>query len=347
VQLGTRRLIVRLGLSLLVAGAFVWWLGNQGIEIVPPAASFRALAAWAVPLYLLVLCGVHFLRAYRWVYLLRPIARVPVRKTLPVAFVGFLAILMLPLRMGELARPLLLKRHAGVSMSAALGTIAIERVIDGLLVSLWLTVCLFGIPASLSPYIWPLRLLPLGLFVGALLFLVLFLAKGDWVTRIAGRMTARVSAKLSATVVHVMDGFGRGLSALPNRTALLQFLAMSVGYWGLNAFGVWLLARGVGLDLGAAGSVALMGVVAVGILLPSGPGFFGNFQAAALVALGLYVPAQAKATEASVFIFTLYLAQVVFTLLVGLGSLALSGLSLRGIVSSGLGEVTEDYSEWA
>jgi len=347
VKPGTRRLAIRLGLSLGVAGAFGWWLHNQGIEIVPSAGGFRTISAWAIPAYLAMLAAVHFLRAYRWTYLLRPVADVPVRKILPVAFVGFLAILMLPLRMGELARPFLIKRHAGVSMSAALGTIAIERVIDGLLVSLWLTVCLFGIPASRSGYIWPLRLMPLGLFVAALLFLLVFLAKGDRVIGFSERLSARFSKKLSGTVGHVMRGFSKGLSALPNRAAFVKFLAMSIAYWAVNAAGVLLLARGCGLELGPAGAVALMGIVAVGILLPSGPGFFGNFQAAVLVALGLYAPAHAHGEVASVFIFTLYLAQVAVTLLVGLGALALSGLSLRGIVSSGLPEVAEDYSEWA
>jgi hypothetical protein len=346
---GTRKLIVRLGLSLGIAAVFVWWLGNQGIEIIPSAAQFGVLAGWAVPVYLLTLVAVHFLRAYRWIYLLRPIhPAITVRKMLPVAFVGFLAILVMPLRTGEIARPYLIKGHAGVSMSAALGTIAIERVVDGLLVSLWLTLCLFGIDAGISPYVWPLRLLPLALFLGALVFLVAFLWRGEAFVRLGRRLTAPFSRKLADTVVHVMEGFGRGLSVLPNKLALLKFLVASVAYWSINAVGVMLLAQGCGLDLGLLGGVATMAVVAVGILLPSGPGFFGNFQASVLVALELYLPAAALAEGAAVFIFLLYLSQVTLTLLVGFGSLFGARVSLRGVFASGLPQVaTEDLADWS
>lgn len=348
---GTRKLVVRLVLSLGIAAIFVWWLGNQGLEIVPSAAQFARVAGWAVPVYLLTLVAVHFLRAYRWIYLLRPIhPDLAVRRMLPVAFVGFLAILVMPLRTGEFARPYLIKGHAGVSMSAALGTIAIERVVDGLLVSLWLTLCLFGIDPSRSPYVWPLRLLPLGLFLAALVFLVAFLWRADAFVRLGRRLTEPFSRRLADTVVHVLEGFGRGLSVLPNKLALLRFLVVSVAYWSINAVGVMLLARGCGLDLGLLGGVATMAVVAVGILLPSGPGFFGNFQASVLVALELYLPAAAGgvAEAAAAFIFLLYLCQVGLTLVVGFGSLFGARVSLRGVLASGLPQVaTEDLADWS
>lgn len=347
-ELGTRRLVVRLGVSLAFAAAFGWWVHNQGIAIIPPLDAFVSMAPWGVPGYLGSLAVVHFCRAYRWTYLLRPIGDVPARRMLPVAFVGFVAILMLPLRMGELARPLLIKRHAGVSMSAALGTIAIERVVDGLLVSLLLTLCLFVVPADASPYVWPLRLLPLALFVAALGALVIFLLRGDRVTVFFGRLTGRVSEKLSRTVVHVLQGFSRGLAVLPNRGLLLRFLAVSAVYWSANALGVLLLARGCGLDLDLFGAVATMGTVAVGILLPSGPGFFGNFQAAVLVALGLFIPIDSVAASVSVFIFTLYACQVLVTVLVGVASVLFGGLSLRGLTAQDLPRVaSEDVRDWS
>ncbi len=346
-RVATRRLLVRLSLSLVVAGGFVWWIGNQGIDIIPSAAAFAGVSAWAIPLYVLTLAAVHFLRAYRWIYLLRPVADVPVARMLPVAFVGFLAILVLPLRMGELARPYLIKRHAGVSMSAALGTIAIERVIDGLLVSFWLTLCLFGVSPEAGPYVWPLRVIPLGLFVGALAALIALLVKGEAAAALAESLCGRVSARLAATAGHVLRGFSRGLSALPDRGALARFVGMSVAYWSINAAGVLLLARGCGLPLEPLGAVATMAIAAVGILLPSGPGFFGNFQAGVLVALGLYLPLGAIGDRVSVFIFVLYLCQVAFTLLVGLGSAAAGRLSLRDLATPDLSRVAaDDCSEW-
>lgn len=347
-ELRARRFLLKLVLSLGVATVFVWWLDNQGFEIVPSADRFAVVPWWAVPAYVGLLVVVHFLRAYRWIYLLRPLADVPVRRMLPVAFAGFLAILVMPLRTGEVARPYLIKRHAGVSMSAALGTIAIERVVDGLLVSLWLTLCLFAVPADAGPYVWPLRILPLGLFLAALGTLLVFLWRAEPFIRFAEGAAGRLSKRLSETVAHVLRGFARGLSVLPNRAALVRFLAMSVAYWAVNALGVLVLARACGLPMNLWGAVAAMAVVAVGILLPSGPGFFGNFQAALLIALDMYLPAPAVAERGAVFIFVLYACQVGLTLLAGVTSLLVARISLRGIAGSNLPEVArEDLDEWS
>jgi hypothetical protein len=90
-----------------------------------------------------------------------------------------------------------------------------------------------------------------------------------------------------------------------------------------------------------------MGVLAVGILLPAGPGFFGSFQAATLVALGFFVPAAVVAAHASTFIFVLYAGQVAFTLALGLLALFLGGVSLRGVAQSDLAHVAvDDMADW-
>ena len=56
-------------------------------------------------------------------------------------------------------------------------------------------------------------------------------------------------------------------------------------------------------------AAAVMGVLAIGILLPTGPGLFGNFQLAVSAALRLYFPSSSSATQGAVFIFLLYLMQ--------------------------------------
>ena len=57
---------------------------------------------------------------------------------------------------------------------ALFGTIAIERVIDGLVISLFLTAALFAVPAERAGWVWPMRLLPIALFAAALALLVAF-----------------------------------------------------------------------------------------------------------------------------------------------------------------------------
>ena len=79
-----------------------------------------------------------------------PIQRVPLRTVLTVTFVGFAAILCLPLRSGEAVRPVLMHRRGRLSGWAATGAVAAERIIDGLCVSIMLLVAL-GVATPLDP----------------------------------------------------------------------------------------------------------------------------------------------------------------------------------------------------
>jgi len=336
------RILVRLAISLVIAGLLVWWLLSQGFEVVPTLEEIRATVAWwALPGYAALFVVFHLLRAWRWSYLLRPFAQVPSRVMLETAFTGFMAIQMMPLRTGEVARPYLLDRVTGVSKSALFGTIAIERVIDGLLVSLWLTVALLTVPAESSPYVWGLRVLPLVIFVAALALLLAFHRWPEAVSRALTRVLGLLSKRLAGFTTGVLERFHRGLGALPDRRRFWAFVAFSAAYWGVNAAAFYLLAQGCGLELPPAGAVAGMGVLAVGILLPSGPGYFGNFQIAVLVALEMYLPRGAFEADSAVFVFLLYVLQTGLTIVFGLGG----GAALSRRMKRKKVEATEQATE--
>src|SRR4029078_2934805 len=63
-------------------------------------------------------------------------AALPLRRLLAISSVGFMAILALPVRLGEFVRPYFVTRRGRGRMSAALGTVAVERIVDGLLISI-------------------------------------------------------------------------------------------------------------------------------------------------------------------------------------------------------------------
>ena len=321
-----KKVLVRLALSAAIAGILVWWLLSQGFDVIPDLAAIdEVLSWWSVGVYTLLFVVFHFLRAWRWNYLLRPVAEVNPVLMMETALVGFTAIQMMPLRTGEVARPYLLDRYAGISKSSLFGTIVIERVIDGLVVSLLLTVALFTIPADAGPYVWPLRLVPLGIFAAATVLLVAFHHSPELVSALLGKVLGLVSKRLADFAIGVISRFHQGLAALPHMRSFWMFTLTTCLYWGINAAAFLLLARGCGLDLPAAGAVAGMGVLAVGILLPAGPGYFGNFQIATLVALEMYIPDAAESEAAAVFVFALYLLQTGLTIVFG----AVGGLALR------------------
>ena len=315
-----RKVLVKLGASVLIAAALMYWLSSQGFEVLPGLDEIgRVTAAWAVPVYVGLFSLFHVLRAWRWLFLLRPFASVRFSTMMEVAFVGFAAIQMMPLRTGEVARPYLLDRYAGISKSALFGTIAIERVIDGLVVSLLLTAALFTVSADRSPLVWGLRIIPLSIFVAALTLLVAFYFRPRAVKALIRGLCRIVSQKLAEVAIGVLERFHAGLSALPSHRDFWAFVGMSILYWSINGVGFYLLARGCGIPLPVAGALAGMGCLAVGILLPAGPGYFGNFQVAVLTAIEIYLPMAKRPSEIAVFVFLLYVLQTGLTVVFALG----------------------------
>jgi glycosyltransferase 2 family protein len=146
-----RVFIGRLLVSLLIAAGFVWLLARGGLPMLPPSAALGRLAWWAAPLYALLTCIATALRTYRWLHLLRPIQpQLSTRYAWGSALVGFAAVVFAPLRMGEMARPWLISRRGGVRFMQATGSVAAERVVDGLLLMSILAVGL-AFAQQLSP----------------------------------------------------------------------------------------------------------------------------------------------------------------------------------------------------
>jgi hypothetical protein len=102
---------------------------------------------------------------------------------------------------------------------------------------------------------------------------------------------------------------------LPRPRQLVPYLGITLGYWLLNAASAWLLAWGCGLlPISFPQAMVIVGVIALGILSPSAPGFFGAFQMACYAALALYFPASAITQSGAAFVGFAYTVQVGITL---------------------------------
>src|SRR5689334_16634124 len=127
---------IKLALSIGLGASLGWVLSRGGLPLVPPTGAFAALRPWAIPAYLVSLVLVHYFRAIRWRHLLRLVGRVSNQDTLGVSWIAFAAILISPLRSGEIVRPYLITRRGSVRLWEAVGTVGAERVIDGVVLSL-------------------------------------------------------------------------------------------------------------------------------------------------------------------------------------------------------------------
>lgn len=319
-----RRVLPKLVISLVLGGLLAWIVEQTGTSIIPDASSFDHLQWWAVPGYVALLAVTHFFRASRWRFLIEPVKDdIPFWDGVFLNWIGFFAIFALPLRLGELARPALTKIRHRVSISAGLGTVAVERVIDGLVASLcvvWALVALpqqegIADPIALSlPYYGALAV---GGFAAAFAGLLLFLWQRDLALKLVHLTFGLLSRRLGEKVASKVADVAEGVRSVAKPRLATGFLIETLLYWGTNAAGMWFLAYGCGIDMTFGHAVAVMGILAIGILLPAAPGLFGSFQLAVSTALKLYFAAALVADQGTVYIFVMFVVQAVFMTLAG------------------------------
>jgi len=83
--------------------------------------------------------------------------------------------------------------------------------------------------------------------------------------------------------------------------------------------------RGTGIPVSVSEACVILGLVALGVVVPAGPGVFGAYQIAAYTALALYRPGSEVLHAGSAFVFASYVA--IFTsntLCLAVGSLLLA-----------------------
>jgi hypothetical protein len=337
----------KIAASLVVAGCFGWLLHKGALPLAPPRSSFARVRWWTVGAYVGVWWAVNLLRSGRWAFLLRPIAEVRLRRIFAVSFIGFAAIALLPLRMGEAVRPVLI-RQRGLSGWAATGTIAAERIIDGLVLTLMLLAGLaLSTPQSplpdhignlpISPSIVPrAAYAALVLFCTAFTVMGVFYANRVWARRMTERIVGVVSPKLADWLATRVEHVAAGLRFLPNFRATAPFVALTAAYWVLNAAGTWLLGWGVGFDTFTLPEACVTtGVVALGILVPNAPGFFGAYQLSFYAALAVYFPPDEVVGPGAACVLLIYSLQMLMTVVAAGIGLALERPNVREALESG------------
>jgi uncharacterized protein (TIRG00374 family) len=317
------KLLIRILLSLAVLALCVV-LALSKIDLGQTTSKLRTLSLGAVAIYALTIVPVHLFRAWRWRYLLRPIGvKLSFGRLMLISTVGFMAILALPFRLGEFARPYYVVRQGHSRMSEVLGTVAVERVVDGLFIAilLFLTYLVSWVQGThaYGPMLAVSAWLALLGFVGLTVFLGSALRWPDAAVRIALAVTLlrRLSPRLADKLADKLRALIQGFRALGSPRDMLPFLLETALYWGANGIGMWVLARLMDLPIPLSGAFAAMAFTGVLITLPNAPGLVGQFHAGVLLALAAYLPASVLASTGGAYAITVHGVQFVWYMVLG------------------------------
>jgi uncharacterized protein (TIRG00374 family) len=323
------------------AGAL--WLTLRGKDLGAIWAAMRAADYRYLAPYLVILLAIHLARTVRWGLLLRPVTALPFARLNAVSAVGFMALMVLPFRLGELARPLLVADRRKLRTSAALSSIVVERAADGLFTGLLLVIALLALPDG-TPGIRVLRVggaLITAAFAAVLVFLAFAYRNRARAVALAAAVLRPLSPRLAERVTGMLDAFIHGLRVLPGTRDVALFFGLTAAYWTLVVWGMAILARGFGLSLGVAESTALLGILVVGVMIPAGPGMVGTFQGAIVVGLSLFFPGGVVGTRGVAYANGLWAAQLFQVTALGLPFLLSEHVQLGRLWGAGV-EVGEE-----
>ena len=324
-----RTLAVRLAAGSAAALAFVLTF----LRLVDVRGVYQRLEHISVGLA--VLCGLVFLgafivRALRWRCFLAP-DRVGVLRVIAIYQVAIFINWLLPLRGGELAKSLLLRRLNAIPLSRSLPTVTMDKAMD-LLPAMGLLILLPFVPLHLSRALWLLLLFPLALVGLGVLMLGLAAWRRQRALTLLAWLTATLPMGVRGRIEPFVLRFVAALLALVGRPRLLliasAYTAVAVG---LDALFCWLAFRAVGANV--AFPVILYGYTFYNLayLLPTPPGQIGSNELIGLLVFSGLLH-MSRTAVAAMFVFSHPWTAL---LMAGSGLLSLSamGLTLRATLA--------------
>lgn len=312
--------------------ALAVWLSFRNIDLGELGKAFgRVHYLWAILAAANTVFSVYAL-GWRWDILLRPQARISMGKLFRLNILSQTVNIAAPARMGEFVRAYLVSRDGGASVSFALGTILIERLLDvGVFSVVWIvTPALMALSGSLAP-----RSAMRALFFLPTLVLVSFAVWPGLFQRVAAFMGKLLPLKARERMLRAIKQVLEAFSTLRRSKTSAILVAWTIGLIFSQILTNVFVFKAVGLPLGFGPALIVLLAIQAGSLPPSAPGKIGVFEYAVILALAVY-----GVNRDDALIYSLILHLVVFLpkIVLGLVYLSKSDLRLQTLRSLGAGE---------
>jgi uncharacterized membrane protein YbhN (UPF0104 family) len=311
-------------------------------------ANYWLLAASLVPLLMFLV-----LRAFRWRLLFHPRKGLHIRNLLAVINIGYLLSNIFPARLGDVARAYLIGDTEEVSRTTAFSTIVAERVLDALC-----AVAGFFIVLPFAPL--PDWMVRSGLVVGAaglvaVAVFVVLVRRREWTLRLLDRILRTLRWPGSETMTRYWGGLADrthlsflarmpwadrpqlgdmagslidGLSGITTLRLAVPLLLWSTAIWVVVSSYYWLVLLAFDVTQPFVAALAVTSVTALGMTVPSSPGYIGVFEFLARETMVLFGMTAAAALSYALVAHAI--VYVVFNLL-GLLGMAQQNLSYAEI----------------
>lgn len=312
----------------IVIGAFFVYLSFRGIDLKGIATGLKNANLFFIIPFLCLMVLMQLLKSYRWGIIMKPIMKIDQFSLFSVTSVGFLAVVAIPARIGELARPYLISTKTGISMSSAVGTVMVERVFDALTVlTVFFIVVLF---TPLPPWLIRGSLIFLFLVLALLGLMVLLIFRKETALNILAPIVKLFPVKWHSKLTGLIDRFVDGFKIISHQRHMCYLVFLSILIWVIDAVAMYILFFAFDIELPLSAAFVLMATIILGIAIPAAPGFVGNWHFFCVLGLGLF---GIDKTGALTYAIVLHFLSIGIIVILGLAFLPFNRFSLSDIKS--------------
>jgi hypothetical protein len=292
-------------------------------------AIATAEATWLIPAAGCFMAAL-LIRAWRWATLM---GEAPLAMVFHAMNIGYMLNMMLPFRMGEIGRAVVIGQRTTVSTATAMSSVVVERLLD--LAAVVLMFAGFAIFIPTDAALSQAAVLSTGLIIALLIVLGGVIWQSARVERIAAQVLARLPRIDAQRWLRRYRDFCAGFKLINSAKRLAIVSATTVGIWLVQVLlAYFVMAAFLPARLDQAGLVLV--AANLGGAAPSAPGGLGPVQFFARTAL--VIPFDVDLTQATAFVFVWSLSQQLSLIGLGLIGLARIGLSFGQLKPANVGQ---------
>ena len=283
----------------IIALAFAF----RQVDFTAVWASLAGVNYWLLALSVVILLVFLYMRAFRWRLLFYPKQGLKIRNLFSVINIGYLLSNIFPARLGDVARAYLIGDTEDVSRASAFSTVVAERVLDALC-----AVLAFFIVLPFAPL--PDWMIRAGSIVGvvaviAVILFVILVRRKEWTLRLIDGILRAIHWPSCETMSRFWQGLARrtrlkfladlpwverqdlesmagslidGFSGITTLRLGPPLLFWSVAIWTTISAFYWVVLLAFDQSQPFVAGVAVASVTALGMTVPSSPGYIGVFE---------------------------------------------------------------------
>lgn len=237
------------------------------------------------PLLLLVLlmfCVSLFLKGQRWsVAIAAGAGERPRRRLFAATMIGAAANCVLPARLGDFLRAMVLRKHNPVPATRALFASWSAQSFDVLALAVLL---LAGVASGKGVASGNLLALVIAAVLAAVVAIGTFARRPQLLERWAQRLPGGPDAKPAQLLQHAASGLG----FLGEPAVLLRVVSYTVAVWVVEVAAMWLGLGAFNIEVGIAAPGLLVAATGLTFALPLTPGNIGTYQVVTILVLGFF-----------------------------------------------------------